>query len=345
MWKSDTIRQANSRDSIVYMRDNNMVVEVKRGRNNKGYYALFLCDGDGSKYLRRMENVTHDKWDLGELRGESKEYQKAAAKVLQEIDSFISACEKQMFPEEESEERTIVSLRNRRVSVLGDKKQDDEEDSIWPSTNITERVKVTKANGRTSILETLSGRRKKKKSKGKKVASNETNLGPSVTPIETEPTPTPPDPPVPVPPGPQPEPPTPTPPFGIPETPDSPVVSGEGNIEGNSDEIEDSGVRMREIKLDGRSRHLIPLHDGEFACKLVLTVPRDFENCRIELFVQGVTGQIPLSLNRVSDNCKIAGMDSNEITGFNLTAGNNTIKFTPVESVKNYTLIIKAYGN
>ena len=98
---------------------------------------------------------------------------------------------------------------------------------------------------------------------------------------------------------------------------------------------------MREIKLDGRSRHLIPLHDGEFACKLVLTVPRDFENCRIELFVQGVTGQIPLSLNRVSDNCKIAGMDSNEITGFNLTAGNNTIKFTPVESVKNYTLIIQ----
>lgn len=345
-WKSDSIRQANSRDSIVYMRDNNMVVEVKRGRNNKGYYGLFLCDGEGSKYLRRIENVTHDKWDLEELRGESKEYKKAAAQVLHEIESFISACERQMFPEEESEERTIVSLRNRRVSVFGDKKQDDDEESIWPSTNITERVKVTKANGRTSILESLSGKRKKKKSKGKKVASNETNLGPSVTPIETEPpTPNPIEPPVPVPPGPHPEPPTPNPPFGIPEAPDRPVVSGEGDVEGNSDEIEDSGVRMREIKLDGRSRHLIPLHDGEFACKLVLTVPRDFENCRIELFVQGVTGQIPLSLNRVSDNCKIAGMDSNEITGFNLTAGNNTIKFTPIESVKNYTLIIKAYGN
>ena len=102
---------------------------------------------------------------------------------------------------------------------------------------------------------------------------------------------------------------------------------------------------MREIKLDGRSRHLIPLHDGEFACKLVLTVPREFENCRIELFVQGVTGQIPLSLSRVSDGCKIGGVDSNEIIGFNLTSGNNSIKFTPVERVKNYTLIIKAYGN
>lgn len=323
-----------------------MVVEVKRGRNNKGYYGLFLCDGEGSKYLRRMENVTHDKWDLGELRGESKEYQEAARKVRQEIDSFVSACEKEMFPEEESEERAIVSLRNRRVSVLGNNKQDDDEESIWPSTNITERVKVTKANGRTSILESLSGKRKKKKSKGKKEVSNETDLGPSVTPVDPEPpTPTPPGPPIPDPPGPVPEPPTPTPPIGFPETPDSPVVGGEGNEEGNTDEIEDNGVRMREIKLDGKSRHLIPLHDGEFACKLVLTVPREFVNCRIELFVQGVTGQIPLALNRVSDNCKIAGIDSNEIIGFSLAAGNNTIKFTPVESVKNYTLIIKAYGN
>lgn len=346
MWKSDTIRQANSRDSIVYMRDNNMVVEVKRGRNNKGYYALLLCDGDGSKYLRRMENVTHDKWDLGELRGESKEYQRAAANVLQEIDSFISACEKQMFPEEESEERAITSLQNRRVSVLGNNKQEDEDDSIWPSTNITERVKVTKANGSTSILESLSGKRKKKKSKGKRVSSNESNPGQSVTPGEKEPTiPTPPDPPVPNPPDPNPEPPVPTPPSGIPEKPDGPIVSGEGNVEGNVDETEEAGIRMREIKLDGKSRHLIPLHDGEFACKLILTVAREYENCRLELFVQGFTGQIPLSLRRVSEGCKIGGLDSNQIIGFNLTSGNNIIKFTPVESVKNYTLIIKAYGN
>ena len=343
-WKSDTIRQANSRDSIVYMRDNNMVVEVKRGRNNKGYYGLFLCDGEGSKYLRRMENVTHDKWDLGELRGESKEYRKQADKVLHEIESFILACEKQMFPEQESEERTIASLRNRRVSVLGNNKQEDDEDSIWPSTNITERIKATKPNGRSSILETLPGKRKKKKAKGKPTTV-ETNVGPSMSPVDPEPpTPTPPTPPTPPPPVP-PIPPTPTPPSGIPETPDGPVVSGEGNVEGNSAEIEDTGIRMREIKLDGRSRHLIPLHDGEFACKLVLTVPREFENCRIELFVQGVTGQIPLSLSRVSDGCKIGGVDSNEIIGFNLTPGNNSIKFTPVERVKNYTLIIKAYGN
>ena len=352
VWKSETIRQANSRDSIVYMRDNNMVVEVKRGRNNKGYYAIFLCDGEGSKFLRRMENVTHDKWDREELRGESKEYQKKASKVLQEIESFVLACEKKMFPEDESEERTIASLRNRRVSVLGNNKQDDEE-SIWPSTNVTDRVKETKANGKSSILETLSGKRKKKKTKGKSVTT-ETNMGPSVTPTNPgtqtppdidSPDPTPPEPEPPIPTPPTPEHPTPTPPLGIPETPDSTTVSGEGNSDGNTDEIEIKGVRMREIKLDGRSRHLIPLHDGEFACKLVLTVNREYENCRVELFVQGITGQTPLTLRNVSDGCRIGGMDNNEIFGFNLISGNNTIKFTPVENVKNYTLIIKAYGN
>ena len=96
--------------------------------------------------------------------------------------------------------------------------------------------------------------------------------------------------------------------------------------------------------MDGRNRHLIPLHDGEFACKLVIKVAREFVNCRVVLFVQGVSGQIPLALKRVSNDYKISGVDSNEIIGINLVEGNNIIKFTPVESVKNYTLIIKAYG-
>lgn len=226
---------------------------------------------------------------------------------------------------------------------------------MWPSTNITESEKNTKATGRSSILETLSGKRKKKKERGKRITP-ETNVGPSDTPIEpvppkpTPPGPEPPNPkpPVPDPPKPtppNPEPPIPEPPFGPPESPDGPIVSGEGNTEGFTDEVEDTGMRMREIKLDGRNRHLIPLHDGEYACKLVLNVPRDYQKCRLELFVQGITGQVPLSLKRVSEGCKIGGNDSNEIYDFDLTTGNNTIKFSPVETVKNYTLIIKAYGN
>lgn len=344
MWKSELIRQANSRDSVVYMRDNNMTIEVKRGRNNKGYYAVFICDGDGSKSLRHMENVTHDKWDKEELRGESKESRRKAEKTLLEIKNFVLACEKIMFPEDENEERTINSLRNRRLSLLGNNNQNDDDDSIWPSTNLTERIRVSKPNGSSSMLETLKGKRKKRKTKGTKTPP-ETNPTSGVDPVP--PSPAPPGPTPPTPPGPNPDPPTPiTPPSGYPEYPDQPSIYEDGgDIEGYSSDTGDTGVRMREIKLDGRSRHLIPLHDGEFACKLILTVNKDYNNCRIELFVQGVSGRIPLSLRNVSSGCTIGGVDSNEILGFSLTSGNNTIKFTPVESVKNYTLIIKAYGN
>lgn len=37
VWKSESIKEANSRDSVVYMRNNEMVIEVKRGTANKGY--------------------------------------------------------------------------------------------------------------------------------------------------------------------------------------------------------------------------------------------------------------------------------------------------------------------
>lgn len=341
-WKSDRIKQANSRDSVVYMRNNNMAIEVKRGRNNKGYYAIFVCEGIGSESLRHMENVTHDKWDTAEV---TKENRAKANKILAEIKQLIIKCEKAMFPEDESEEKTIESLRNRRVSILGNNKSEDGEESLWPSTNITKSSKTSKFKGiASSLLETLPGKRKKKKNRGKIVNTN-TNLGPSVTPAikdgsdTTSPNP---EPPVP---DPKPlDPPTPRNPLGIPEKPDAPSVDGDGNTDGYINEVEETGVRMREIKLDGRSKHLIPLYDGEFACKLVLSVPHDYTNCRIEIFVQGISMQMPLTLKRVSEGCTIGGLYSNEIIGFNLNAGNNFIKFTPVESVKNYTLIIKAYG-
>ena len=343
MWSSDSIKQANSRDSVVYMRDNNMVIEVKRGRRNKGYYAVFFCDGKGSEILRKMENATHDKWDLDELREEPEEIIKKAGRLLVEIKEFVADCEKAMFPEDDSDEKIIKSLRKRRVSVLGDNKAEDGEDSLWPSTNVKEKEKASRAKGdSSSVLETLKGKRKKKKDQGKKVPTevNPGNGGELPTP-PTPPGPTPPTPSGPIPPTPPtPEPPTP----GFPPSPDGPTVSGEGSDEGNTDETEERGLRAREIKLDGRNRHLIPLHDGEFACKLVIKVAREFVNCRVVLFVQGVSGQIPLALKRVSNDYKISGVDSNEIIGINLVEGNNIIKFTPVESVKNYTLIIKAYG-
>jgi hypothetical protein len=108
---------------------------------------------------------------------------------------------------------------------------------------------------------------------------------------------------------------SPKPHDGIPTTPATPTVEGEGETEGNTNEVHEGGSRMREIKIDGRHRHLIPLHDGEYACKLVLNVTKEYNDCKLELFVQGVSGKMPLKLRNVSEGCQKGGIDDNEIYG------------------------------
>ena len=125
---------------------------------------------------------------------------------------------------------------------------------------------------------------------------------------------------------------------------------------GDSEETEDgedtisendkSGKKMREIKLAGSAKFLRPCRDGAFALALGIKVPKDYVDCRCTLMVQGVVGKVPLELKSVSDGLKIEGADNNVISGFDLHKDKtNIIKFTPKETVKNYTLIINAYGN
>ncbi len=333
MWKSQRIKSEGSRDSVVYMRNNSMAIEVQRGRNNKGYYGIFVCDGIGSKYLRIMENVTHDRWDEDELRNARKETKALAIKTRREVKEFILACENFVFPQEQDTEKEILSLKKHRLGTSTSKAEDKSEELIWPTTNI---VKDERSKGKSSssvtILETNKGGKKKKK-----------NTGEVVPPVVIPP-PDFPDLPGPgpiIPPGPEPE-----PKPDNPDKPKLPTVGGEGNTPGESPEDVEKGKHMTEIRLDGRSRRLIPLHDGEFACKLVIRVPQDYEACRLVLFVQGVSGQIPLELRRVSSGCRISGAENNEIVGFDLQKDiANEIRFTPFESLKNYSLIIKAYGN
>ena len=127
--------------------------------------------------------------------------------------------------------------------------------------------------------------------------------------------------------------------------PSTPGVDDYGDEQGGRYEDIPRGKHMQEIQLDGSCRRLIPLHDGEFACKIAIKVPKDYEGCKMVLSIQAVSGKIPLRLKRVSDGCKITGIYNNEISGFDLSQDSiNVIKFTPVESIKNYSLIIEAYG-
>lgn len=333
MWKSQRIKTEGSRDSVVYMRNNSMAIEVQRGRNNKGYYGVFVCDGVGSKYLRIMENVTHDKWDEEELRNVRKETKTLAIKTRREVKEFIAACEELVFPQEHDTEKEIMSLKKHRLGTSSSKAEDKSEELIWPTTNIIKGQQgKKKGSSSVTILETKKGGKKKKKSSGE--VAPPVVVPPPVFPVPPGPGPIPP-------PGPNPE-----PNPDNPKKPKLPSVEGEGGFSGETAIDVEKGKHMTEIKLDGRSRRLIPLHDGEFACKLVIRVSQDYESCRLVLSVQGVSGQIPLELRRVSSNCKISGADNNEVVGFDLKKDvANEVRFTPVESLKNYTLIIKAYGN
>lgn len=331
MWKSERIKESGARDSIVYMRDNSMVIEVKRGRNNKGYFGVCICDGVGSESLRIMENVTHDKWDSAELRDIAKPVRLKAEKTLSQLKDFIRACEEKEFPEEMDREVDILSLKRHRIGSSDNRNKESDEEAVWPTTNVTTGTKDSKTGESVvKILETHSGGKKKKNGKGK----------------QTEPIPPVPPGPNPEPPGPKPFPPQPGPDDPVETPPSIPAVDGEGESEGKIYEDTPKGKHMKAIKLDGRNRRLIPLHDGEFACKLVIKVPQDFDGCKMVLSIQGVSGKMPLRLKRVSEGCKITGDFDNEIRGFDLKKDEaNIIKFTPVENLKNYTLIIEAYGN
>ena len=333
IWKNEDIKTSGSRDSIVYMRDNAMVIEVKRRSGYKGYYGICVCEGEGSEYLRMIETATHDKWDLDEVADSPKEDRQKATKTLNDLKAFVSACEAKVFPEVFDQEEDIKSLKRHRLGLTDISKDPNEEEAAWPGTNTAEDPTQKKSSeSPVSILTTKKGGKKKKNKKGK------------------EGDPIPPAPPGgddnPTPPSPNPDDDTPEEPSG--KNPDIPGVEDEGNgdFEGSTYEEKPTGKHMREIKLDGNCRRLIPLHDGEFACKLAIKVPADYENCKLALFIQGIAGKFPLELKRVSNEYKIEGVDRNEISGFDLSKDCvNIIKFTPIESIKNYSLIIEAYGH
>jgi hypothetical protein len=335
IWKSEDITAARSLDKIIFMRNKLMTVEVRKYNSSKGFYGIMVCDGEGARYLRMLEDVRHDKWDVKELKDMSDEDKRNAKKALRELDLFQKECIKVLFPEEHDKQLEIKSLKKRRIGKFGSRSEENEEDNIWPTTNVIEKEKnQSSKSGSFTIFEETKGRKKKKK-KG-----TITDVEPETDPVprpETDPTPEPdPDP------NPNPEPrPEPTP------KPNPTYVEGDEGEDDGIGETENPNVeREREIKLDGRNKRLKPLHNEDFACKLEIRVPKDYYDCRLVLDIQADEGLFPLDLKNVSSGCQIRTGVSNEIYGFDLKADTpNVIKFTPQENVTLYSLNIKVYGH
>ena len=131
VWKDERIKAAKSRDTILFMRDKEMIIEVQRYNSSKGYYGIFSCEGEGNVALRDLENVTHDKWSESELKGFDPEDVTRAKKTKKEVKDFVSACFALLFPEERDEEKEILALRRRRLGAFGNRNNNNvDEDSI-----------------------------------------------------------------------------------------------------------------------------------------------------------------------------------------------------------------------
>lgn len=122
MWKDESIR-GKSKDIILYMRDNGMVVDVRREKFGKGFYGLVICAGKSSEYLRLMENVTHDAWDKQQLCDVDEEKRIFAEAVVNEIEQFVNDTVNKIFPRVEGAESNIPGL-NEVMSVTGAKPSD-----------------------------------------------------------------------------------------------------------------------------------------------------------------------------------------------------------------------------
>ena len=344
IWKSEDITSARSLDKIIFMRNKLMTVEVRKYNSSKGFYGIMVCDGEGAKYLRMLEDVRHDKWDVKELKDMSDEDKRNARKALRELDSFQKECIKVLFPEEHDKQLEIKSLKKRRIGKFGSRSEENEEDNIWPTTNVIEKEKnLGSKSGSFTIFEEVKGRKKKKKKGAITDVEPETDPGPRPEPPTTEPPTTEP---------PTTEPPTTEPPTTEPPTTEPPkkaptYVEGDDGEDDGIGETENPNVeREREIKLDGRNKRLKPLHNEDFACKLEIRVPKDYYDCRLVLDIQADEGLFPLDLKNVSGDCQIRSGVSNEIFGFDLKAdAPNVIKFTPQENVTLYSLNIKVYGH
>lgn len=339
IWKSEDIVNSKSLDKIIFMRNKLMTVEVRKYSSSKGFYGIMVCDGEGAKYLRMLEDGRHDKWDVKELKDMSDEDIKNAKKTLRELDSFKNDCIAKIFPEEHDKRLDIKSLKNRKIGKFGSRSEENEEDNIWPTTNVLEKQNNQGLKtGTFTIFEAVKGKKKKKKKGTITDVKPETDPVPRPNPDpDPEPQPQPDPQPDPEPdPDPKPEP-----------KPEPTYVDGEEGDDLGTGTAENPNVEhVREIKLDGRNKRLKPLHNDDFTCKLEIRVPRDYNDCRIVLDIQADEGLFPLDLKQVSDGYQISPSASNEIIGFDLKADSpNVIKFTPQENVTLYSLNIKVYGH
>lgn len=149
IWKDENIKlNTKHKDTVLCSRDNGMVIEVRRLDSTKGFCGVLVCDGEGGKYLRLMENVTHDEWSEGQLADASDEYKILAKNAYNEIDLFLKDTYNKLFPRIEGEEHSVPGLdkimgslgydRRSETGMVTDGSEQNEDFNLFNFTVVTD---------------------------------------------------------------------------------------------------------------------------------------------------------------------------------------------------------------
>lgn len=347
VYKNESIKNYTE-DRIVCMRDKEMVIEFYRPGTRKGYYAVLVCDGEGSKYLRKMENVTHDRWDKNEVKELDADTKEKSYAILKEIKKFIDISIDCIFPVTDDTEykvpvlsKYIVAPGNRTQSDRGSSTDDTVDSSINPqapistvSDGITRKRVQAKKVGRV-VIRKKGGVRKKKQTTF--VDDGMSTISQPVEAPVTTPQ---------VPPVPPVDPPLPSEedPNDVPPVPNNPISGEIGHDTGNGGKHTrtKSGKHAEDIIAEFR---VIPQpSDVGLVHRIIINSDDNYRSCSMAITIAGEDNDTTLRFEPINKNYRITGKEMNILSDFDLVKGKNYID-VKFEDNDYHSLNIKAYEN
>lgn len=113
-------------DRVLFMRSPRMLVRDERKRNKRGFYGLFVCDGEINELLRLIENPAHDEWDKKNY-DKDKQIAKQIEKLYDKyIVDFVRDKIDELFSSADASEDTIKDLE-QYLYIPTDIDDEDEE--------------------------------------------------------------------------------------------------------------------------------------------------------------------------------------------------------------------------
>lgn len=332
-------------DRIVCMRDMGMVIEMRRIFARKGFYGVLVCSGNGGDLLRKIENVTHEKWDWRPVvkKLPPEDLVKAKA-ILREMDRFIADVRKQLFPESDDQQYNVPVLSKYLLSSgnksTSDKGKETEESSAgiqnpqMPNSTKAEGYTIRRVEGKNLGRVVIRRRGGAKKRKEKKPVEEGLQMGTQPAPPvrETE----------------QGKKPINDPPTPNHDPVDNPKYPGGENSKPTPKQDKREGYHeptttgSHTNKVVAQFRVVPLIEDNGLVHRIIINADQNYSSCSMVVNIAGEDSDTVLSFVPLNQQYKVGGKDMNTLSNFSLVKGKNyiDIKFSDNDF---HSLRLKAY--